>query len=282
MDDREMLRDITAIIGDEHCRDDCAVFPGPGGWMAVSTDMLHEQTDFPEGISDWQIGWMAAAVTISDLASVGSSPAWLFLAIGLDRPERLPGIVQGASDCAAGYGMVYAGGDLDSHSELTIVSTGIGLIPDGKPVLRTGARPGDLIGVTGRLGRAMAGLAGSPEYRKDLCEPTPRVYEGIRIRNTGATAMMDISDGLAISLHDLATASAVRMNIRRELLPGAAGVKEEDVLFGGGDFELLFTIPPERGETLEPECTVIGVVSAGKGVFCDEIPLPPRGYAHHW
>ena len=286
MDDRELLTIICPVLGEEACSDDCAVINPITGIPVVSTDMLHEKTDFPPGITDWQIGWMAMAVTISDLASMGATPRYLTLAIGLDREARLSGIIRGARACCDACGATYIGGDLDSHTELTLVSTGIGEVVGCNPVRRSGARPGDLIGVTGIQGRAMAGLSGDPQYWKDLCEPQPRVREGIELRIAGVSSMMDISDGLAISVHDLMKASHTGCEISLRLIPVVPGYPDEKsmsyALYGGGDFELVFTIPPEKKDTVPESAAFIGVVTKEKEILLDGLPLPAKGYLHHW
>lgn len=286
MDDRGLLARIIPVLGYEACSDDCAVLPPFTGIPVISTDMLHETTDFPAGMTDWQIGWMAMAVTISDIASMGARPRLLTLAIGLDREDRLEMIVRGARQCCQSFGAVYAGGDLDSHTELTLVSTGVGEVSGGAPVRRSGARPGDRIGVTGIQGRAMAGLSGDPRYWRDLCEPQPRVCEGIALRNAGATAMMDISDGLAISVHDLMQASETGCIITRDEIPVIPGYPEEQArtfaLYGGGDFELLFTTPGENESRIPAGARIIGTVTADREILLDQDPLPARGYGHHW
>lgn len=286
MDDRDLLGVICPVLGDEACSDDCAVLPHISGIPVVSTDMLHETTDFPAGMTDWQIGWMSVAVTISDIAAMGAVPRFLTLAIGLDREERLSGIIQGAQACCAGFDTAYVGGDLDSHHELTLVSTGIGEVMDGMPVRRSGARSGDIIGVTGVQGRAMAGLKGDPGFWKDLCEPQPRVQEGILLRRAGATSMMDISDGLAISLHDLMKASGTGCRITSDQIPMIPGYSAEKglryALYGGGDFELIFTLPKEKMNGLPGSAAIIGVVTRDRKVLLDEEPLPAKGYAHQW
>lgn len=286
MDDRQLLSIICPVIGRQACSDDCAILPLMQGILVVSTDMLHEKTDFPHGMSDWQIGWMAMAVTISDIAAMGAAPRSLTLAIGLNQEERLDGIVKGAQACCSTFGATYAGGDLDAHPELTLVSTGIGEVVDGRPVERRGARPGDLIGVTGIQGRAMAGLMGDPRFWTSLCEPQPRVAEGIALRKAGVTSMMDISDGLAISLHDLMQASGTGCMVSGEKIPMIADLPDDTArqysLYGGGDFELLCTIPPEIRENT-PDCiTIIGTVTEGEEILLDGSPLPAKGYAHHW
>jgi thiamine-monophosphate kinase len=285
MDDRELLDIICPVLGKDACSDDCAVLPEIKGIMVVSTDMLHETTDFPSGMTNWQIGWMTMAVTISDLASMGAAPGDLTLAIGLDHEERLNDIIQGAQECCQKFGAQYVGGDLDAHTELTLVSTGIGVIKEGRPVMRSGARPGDLIGVTGIQGRALAGLKGDRRYWKDLCEPAPRVNEGSAIRQAGATSMMDISDGLAISIHDLMKASGTGCEIIASSIPCLPDYKPEDALlmalYGGGDFELLFSISPMGRQIIEGTA-IIGVVTEKQDILLDGDPLPAEGYRHTW
>ena len=286
MDDRELLTVISPVLGEEVCADDSAVLHRIAGIPVVSTDMLHETTDFPTGMTDWQIGWMAMAVTISDLAAMGAVPRYLTLAIGLDREERLSGIILGAQACCVASGAEYIGGDLDSHHELTLVSTGIGEVTEGEPVRRTGARPGDLIGVTGIQGRAMAGLQGDHRYWRDLCEPQPRVVEGILLRKAGATSMMDISDGLSISIHDLMKASGTGCQIRSEWIPLIPDYPDEKRLqyglYGGGDFELLFTLPNQKIDYIPETAGIIGIVTEAREVLMDGSPLPAMGYVHQW
>ncbi|MDD1728445.1 MAG: thiamine-phosphate kinase [Methanospirillum sp.] len=286
MDDRELLSIICPVLGIETCADDCAVLPRITGIPVVSTDMLHESTDFPQGMTEWQIGWMAMAVTISDLAAMGATPRFLTLAIGLDREERLDELVRGAQQCCLQYGARYIGGDLDAHVELTLVSTGIGSVEDGNPVRRSGTQPGDLIGVTGIHGRAMAGLKGDPRYWKDLCEPKPRVSEGILLRQAGATAMMDISDGLAISIHDLMNASGTGCRIDSSKIPCITDRSPEEALslalYGGGDFELLFTVPADMKEKIPSPVQIIGEVTRELDILLDGTLLQKKGYVHQW
>lgn len=286
MNDRALLDLIRPVTGSETCSDDCAILPLSCGILVSSTDMLHEQSDFPEGMTDYQIGWMSVAVTISDIAAMGADPLQILLAIGLDREDRLSGIVRGAQACCTRYGAVYAGGDLDAHPELTIVSTGIGIIERGQPVLRSGADPGDVICVTGLLGRAILGLDGDERFWKNLCEPEPRVDEGRAARKAGATAMMDISDGLALSLHDIAQESKTGMEIKSDKipLPEDADLNKafDAAMYGGGDFELLFCIPQEKFGLLPFPSTIIGMVTEGPDILIDGEPVRKKGYLHHW
>ncbi|MEN6395495.1 MAG: thiamine-phosphate kinase, partial [Methanoregula sp.] len=203
MDDRELLKTVMGIVGEENCRDDCAVLPCGDQLIVATTDMLHKTTDFVEGMTDWQIGWMSAAVTISDIASMGAAPKYVLIAVGLDRWEHLSGVMQGAQDACKKFGAAIIGGDIDHHDELTVVTTGLGLVDREHLVQRTGARAGDLVCITGTPGQAQGWLDGYNQFEKGLFEPQPRVEEGRRLAFGGVTAMMDDSDGIALSLYDL-------------------------------------------------------------------------------
>jgi thiamine-monophosphate kinase len=286
LDERALKEVVREIIGTEQTLDDCAVFPCNGGLLVATTDMLHETTDFPRGMTDWQIGWMSAAVTLSDIAAMGARPALVLLAVGLDRGERIREILLGAKSCCESSGAVLAGGDLDAHRELTIVSSGIGFAEGGKVIRRRGAVPGDLIGITGALGRAQAGLEGYSSFIRYLLEPVPRVSEGQRLASAGISSMMDISDGLVLSLYDLLDANECGFSINSGQLPLLDGVplekSREYALFGGGDFELLFTCPSEHLPLPDLDCSIIGRVISEHIVLVDGKGVPPRGYQHRW
>jgi thiamine-monophosphate kinase len=178
------------------------------------------------------------------------------------------------------------GGDLDAHSERTLVSTGIGWVEPGYLVRRRGARPGDAVAVTGRLGEAQAALNGWEQHRRELLEPQPRVREGQALARAGVSAMMDISDGLALSLYDLLAVNDCGFAIDTARLPLPAGVPVEEgrelALYGGGDFELLFCAPQGVVPVAGVEAHVIGKVIDERVVLADGEPLEPRGYLHEW
>jgi thiamine-monophosphate kinase len=286
LDERDAKQLVREIIGFEHTLDDCAVIPCSDDVLVTTTDMLHETTDFPPGITDWQIGWMSAAVTLSDIAAMGAHPGIILLAIGLDRGSRLRDILMGAKACCTATGAVLAGGDLDSHHELTIVSSGIGFAREGGVVKRHGSRPGDRICVTGILGRAQAALEGFSRYLQFLLQPVPKVKEGVALADAGVTAMMDISDGLVISLYDLLDANICGYSVHSSLLPLLEGVPPERSrafsLYGGGDFELLFTCHPGRLPRLGIEYLEIGKVISEHTVLVDGEVAPYCGYLYSW
>jgi thiamine-monophosphate kinase len=286
MDDRELLKTVMAIVGEENCRDDCAILPCGDMVMVATTDMLHKTTDFVEGMTDWQIGWMSAAVTISDIASMGAAPKYLLIAVGLDRWEQLAGVMQGANDCCTKFGAAIVGGDIDRHGELTVVTTGLGLTSRRYLARREGAWPEDLVCITGIPGQAQAWLEGYKQFEKALFEPQPRVAEGQALARAGVSAMMDDSDGIALSLYDLMSVNTCGFAIDSALVPRPAGISEpqakELALYGGGDYELIFTIPPDRYPVAGVPCTVIGKVTEERSVLADGKLMEKRGYQHRW
>ena len=286
MDDRELLNVVMGVVGRENCLDDCAELPFGEQIMVVTTDMLHRTTDFVEGMTDWQAGWMSAAVTLSDIASMGAAPKYLLIAVGLDDWKSLSGVMQGAQDCCKKYGAVIIGGDIDRHGELTVVTTGLGLVDKCSIVRRKGTRPGDLVCITGTPGQAQARLDGYLQFEKALFEPQPRVEEGQILGRVGVSAMMDDSDGIALSLYDLMSANGYGFSVDSAKLPLVAGIPldkaRELALHGGGDYELIFTLSPDKYPVASVPSTVIGTVVEEKAVTIDGIPLAKRGYQHRW
>lgn len=286
MDDRELLQVVMGIVGKEKCLDDCAEVPCGDQVMVATTDMLHRTTDFVEGMSDWQTGWMSAAVTLSDIASMGAEPKYLLIAVGLDRWQMLAGIMQGAQDCCTRFGAAIIGGDIDRHGELTVVTTGLGIVDKDHIVRRSGAQPGDLVCITGNPGQAQAYLDGYVRYEKALFEPQPRVEAGQRLGRAGVSAMMDDSDGIALSLYDLLSVNECGFSLDSTKLPVPAGIPamqaSELALYGGGDYELIFTLPPQHHPVDGVSYTVIGKAIEEKIVIIDNRPVERRGYQHRW
>lgn len=285
MDDRKLLVDLQKLVGRDTTTDDCAMYELSDEKILVSsTDMLHETTDFPEGMSEFEMGWMSVAVTLSDIASTAATPMQVLVAVGLDRPERLYPFMEGAVACAKAFGATVAGGDIDSHQELTAVTTAFGIVDKSIYCKRNGANVGDLVCITGIPGRAQAALDGREEFARYLLTPVPQVFAGKKIGMAGATAMMDVSDGIVISLYDIADASEVGIELIEESLPlfEDSEYAKRCFLFGGGDFGLLFTIPKELLGELDTEYSIIGQVVAGNDVKMNGVTLPQKGYAHVW
>ena len=275
--------------------DDCAVVDiTDDECLVVTTDMLHRQTDFPPQMSPWQIGWMSAAVNFSDVAAMGARPIGILSALGFPADTDV-GFVEkigrGISDCAKMCGAPVIGGDIDTHEELTITGTAIGRVKKSELLTRKGAQIGDRVCVTGHAGSAGTalraledGIVVSKSLLRTLFEPKPRIWESQRLAASGAvTAMTDTSDGLAMSLHDLAAAGSVGFRIYEDELPvqdevrsvaGNSADLRELVLYTGGDFELLFTVPSDMVSVAQSVCnlSVIGdVVGQEEGVMIERI-----------
>ncbi|MDP2845386.1 MAG: thiamine-phosphate kinase, partial [Candidatus Methanoperedens sp.] len=135
--------------------DDCAVLDiGGKDYLLVTTDMLHRNTDFPMQMTGWQIGWMSVAVNLSDLASKGAKPIGVLMAMGIPPDAEIgfiEEIARGMAECAEKFGTQIIGGDTDSHDELTMAGTALGLIKKEVLIRRSGAKEGDLVCVTGHL-----------------------------------------------------------------------------------------------------------------------------------
>ena len=251
--------------------DDAAVLaPAAGRRLVATTDALVEGRHFAAGLSepeDW--GWKAAAVNASDVAAMGGEPRWLLVALTVP-PGTAVGLLDrvyaGLRQACREFGMALVGGDVSAGPVLTLAVTALGEAE--RVVTRDGARPGDRLAVTGPLGAAAAGLAllqrGDPPARELLARypglaaahrrPHPDLAAGPRLARAGATAMLDVSDGLAQDALHLAEASGVGLEIDGAAVPLAPGVREaaallgrdpaELALGGGEDFVLAAALPP--------------------------------------
>jgi thiamine-monophosphate kinase len=251
---------ITVGIGD-----DAAVL---AGGVVASTDILVDGVHFRSGrLSARDIGHRAAAASLSDMAAMGAEPLCLLAALGL--PEGF----DDARELAAGmaeHGVPLSGGDLSRSAQLLVAVTAIGRAE--RPVLRSGGRPDDLLVVTGTLGGQAAG-----GYAARV---TPRLAEG-RALAAVATAMLDLSDGIATDVGRLAAASGTGAVVELERLPRAAGASIEQAAAGGEDYELLAAVPEEA--ELPVPVTVVGRLTGDGEVLlldAEGRPRPLRGWDH--
>jgi thiamine-monophosphate kinase len=288
MDERTAL----GLLGDRlpAAGDDAAVVDG----QVITTDMLHERRDFPEGTTRYTAGWRSVGASLSDVAAMGATPTAAVAVYAAPNFEEsaLGAFVNGACDVCERVDAEYVGGDLDDHDEFTVVTTAIGATAD--PVLRSEAASGEAVCVTGSLGRSGAAVRlfedGDTERADDLFRFEPRVQSG-RVLAEHATAMMDSSDGLARSLHQLAEASDCGFAVESPLpvdpvveeVTTDAGERLELGAFFGEDFELVCTLPAGAVSTaraaIPVELTRIGDV-VRSGVTLDGKPLPDTGYTH--
>jgi thiamine-monophosphate kinase len=223
------------------------------------------------------VGWKALATALSDLAAMGAEAGEAYVSLVL--PAGFEGaleLVGGMEELAGRHGATIAGGDVVSGPALTVSVAVTGWADRDEDVVgRDGARPGDLVGVTGELGGSEAGrllLARGEREPAELVRrhlrPEPRLAAGRALALAGASAMIDLSDGLATDAGHVAERSGVRLDVELARVPCAAGVTPEAAATGGDDYELLFTIAPERREAAEAAAAVtwLGGVAAGSGV----------------
>ena len=250
--------------------DDAALLRAePGMELAVSTDMLLEGRHFSAGADPRRLGHKALAVNLSDLAAMGATPRWATLAIALpsDDERWLAAFAQGLFALADAHAVALVGGDT-TRGPLTISITVLGEVPAGLALLRSGARAGDDVWVSGELGGAALALA-AREGRARLAAadqeaafarldaPQPRVELGERLRAI-ANAGIDVSDGFAADLGHILERSGVGARVRYEALPrtGAfarledAELERRCVLGGGDDYELIFTATRDKRPVL--------------------------------
>ena len=289
MDERSALRRLAAAL--PAAGDDAAVIDG----LVVTTDMLHEATDFPEGTTRYTAGWRSVGASLSDVAAMGAAATAAVAAYAAPAfdADELDAFLDGAVDVCGSVGAEYVGGDLDTAGEFTVATTAVG--GTDAPVRRTGATPGEAVCVTGALGRTAAGLrafdAGEIDRGNDLFRFPPRVDAGTALAPF-ATAMMDSSDGLARSLHQLAAASGVGFDVDRAAVPvhdAVADYAADDAdrwrmaTTVGEDFELVCTLPHDAvaaaRDALDVDLRVIGGVT-DDGVRADGDPLADEGYTH--
>jgi len=281
--------------------DDAAVSER-AGVTVTSVDALVEGVHFEVPPFELrQVGAKALAVALSDLAAMGATPGEAYVQLGApeDRDDdELLELADGLAEVASNYGVAVAGGDVTSAPVLLLAITVVGSAPSAADVVtRAGAQPGDAVVVTGELGGAAAGLLllQRPELADELepavaaglrarqLEPVPRLAAGLALARSGATSLIDVSDGLGADARHLAAASGVALELDLDRVPLQAGVETvadgaavdplDLAAAGGEDYELLATIAPDlladaRRElaAASVQLTAIGTVGAGDGV----------------
>lgn len=297
-----------AVVG---VGDDCALWaPAAGMHLAVSTDTLVEGRHFLSTVPPARLGHKALAVNLSDLAACGATPLAFTLALTLPRaePAFLDGFAQGMYALADAHGIELVGGDVTA-GPLAVGITVFGEVPPGQALLRSGARPGHDLWVSGTLGdarlalevfRGEVALPGTEFERVRLAMecPQPRVALGQALRGI-ATSAIDLSDGLVGDLGHVLRASGVGAVVDVDALPRSAelaarppALQRRCTLAGGDDYELLFTAPPARRDAVREACaglgvavTVIGRIDDGDGLRLADAAGRPvdsalRGFDH--
>jgi len=302
----DRLRTIFARLGDTAADlgDDCALVSLGDTTLAVSIDCSYEGVHFR---TDWltfeEIGWRAGAAALSDLAAEGAKPIGVLVSLGVPAPgtrhptpDDAEQIMAGVAAVTKSVGGRVLGGDLIKSDKYLVDVCVLGTTPH--PVRRAGARPGDALWITGTLGGAGLALqrlrSNRPlegPLRGRFAHPEPRVAAGQWLASQGASALIDISDGLSSDAGHLAAASQVKLDIALERVPIWGGVDPLSAVASGEEYELLVALPPTftdaraRGFPQEfcVPLTRIGVCNDGSGVrFSDrgQTVAVPSGYDH--
>jgi thiamine-monophosphate kinase len=291
--------------------DDCALLqPAPGMQLAISSDMLVEGRHFLSTVAPERLGHKALAVNLSDLAACGAAPLGFTLALALPRADEsfLAGLARGLFALADAHGIPLVGGDTTA-GPLNLCITVFGQVPPGQALLRSGARPGDDLWVSGSLGdarlalevfRGSLGLPGAQfdSVRLAMEQPQPRLALGLALRGL-ATAAIDLSDGLVGDLGHILQRSGVGAVVDVDALPRSAVLAEQSravqlecLLAGGDDYELLFSAASERrdevlaaGRAAGVAVTRCGSIDAGRGLRVVDgqgqpVTIAVRGFDH--
>lgn len=307
---RIMRRLPAPPIGEVWIGDDAAVVGSDAGHILLTTDMsvagVHADLDLV-GLDD--LGWRAVAAAVSDIAAMGGRARHVLVAVAGPPSTDLDLLYDGVAGASEAHACAVVGGDLSNAREVVLAVTVTGWVGEGPgPVLRSGARRGDHLFVTGAVGGAAAGLRllrvraahGDLSGPRDHVAPAPtvalerafrrpraRLAEGEAARRAGASAMIDVSDGLAADLGHLAQASSVGVRLSR--VPVADGATLEEALGGGEDYELLFAAPDV--DTVAEVFAAAGLASPLVIGECTSDPterslggrpLPFVGWEHAW
>ncbi|MDF2500460.1 MAG: thiamine-monophosphate kinase [Anaerosporomusa subterranea] len=295
--------------------DDAAAFwPAPGRLQLLTADMLVETVHFDlKWISPWQLGYKSLAVNISDIAAMGGRPRQAAVSLSLPQTSSVEFVVElyeGMKSIGREYGVNIIGGDtVSSPGPIVINVTLSGDVVPERMIRRSGACPGDLVLVTGCLGDSAAGLAWllaenpveqTPHLISAHLTPKPQVSLGQAAAAAGATAMDDVSDGLASEANEIANASQVGIIIYADKIPLSSELQcfasrngqdcLDYALYGGEDYQLLFTMPPQAAQRflqleIAGSCRVIGEVCSERQVTLiandgSKVAIKPKGYNH--
>ena len=267
---------LAPFGGGEGVGSDCAaVRVGRGMKLVATTDAVVQDVHFTlPGFSPEDIGWKALAVNLSDLAAAGARPRWFLCALGVPRSPRAlqlaARMAKGMARLARRFDCALVGGNVTRAAQWSLTITALG--EARRPLMRSGARPGDALVVVGKLGDAAAGLRGSRRGLWAQRRPSPLVDEGIAAARF-ASASIDVSDGLLRDLGHLCAMSRCGAEIELTLLPigPAARARPDGVtlaLTGGEDYALLYAVPRRQLSPLRKtlRCTVIGRVTRAPGI----------------
>ena len=291
---RQNKNSVDLGVGD----DSALLTPPLQQQLVICADTLVAGRHFPIDTDPHAIGWKSVAVNLSDIAAMGATPHSILLALSLPQIDHdwLKAFSQGLYDCCDQFGVSLIGGDTTQSPHLTLSVTALGWVDIGQAIPRSGAKPGDLICVSGTVGDAAFALQhlGHP-LQKRLDYPTPRCQLGAALKGL-AHSMIDVSDGLAQDLGHILKASEVGAKLQLENLPISPALyalsdeqKWQYALAGGDDYELCFTISPQNYEKLlqkqlDVSISIIGTIQQQHGLTFEkdgvDHSLQFNGYQH--
>ena len=304
--------DVVLGIGD----DAALLKPPPGQQLVACTDTLVAGVHFPQGTAPQDIGWKSLAVNLSDLAAMGATPAWAMLALTLPHADQrfVEAFADGFAQLARKHALALVGGDT-TQGPLSITVSAFGFLPESRVLLRSGARVGDAVFVTGTLGDAAAALRlmqdsglgtrdpSNEQARSELLlrlsRPEPRIAAGLALRDV-ASACIDVSDGLLADLGHICQASGMGAIVEADALPLSSAMlalfeadeRRAFALSGGDDYELCFTASVDRADRIAADFARLGFGAARIGRIVAEtgvrvrdangnaVEPPRRGWQH--
>jgi len=304
--------DVVLGIGD----DAALLKPPPGQQLVACTDTLVAGVHFPQGTAPQDIGWKSLAVNLSDLAAMGATPAWAMLALTLPHADQrfVEAFADGFAQLARKHALALVGGDT-TQGPLSVTISAFGFLPESRVLLRSGARVGDAVFVTGTLGDAAAALRlmqdsglgtrdpSNEQARSELLlrlnRPEPRIAAGLALRDV-ASACIDVSDGLLADLGHICQASGMGAIVEADALPLSSAMlalfeadeRRAFALSGGDDYELCFTASVDRADRIAADFARLGFGAARIGRIVAEtgvrvrdangnaVEPPRRGWQH--
>lgn len=306
--ERTIIDNIRSVYDYEWVDDDCSYFLEKNKYILITVDSISKSMHIPDPVDPVKVGYFLAAINLSDIAAMGGTPRYFMSALTLQKNmelKYLKKIEKGIAKCLSKYNTLMIGGDCKEGSELVISGIGIGEVNKNKILKRDGMKVGDMLCVTNSLGKNSAGyylwkLKNSKKGAEKLLEVEPRIKEGQIISKNGATSAIDLSDGIYASIAQLKKITGLGFFIDFSKIPVSPLAKkvheelgisiEELTLNYGGDYELLFTIPPEKWKALKKvaeknnlKLTEIGYVKKGRNVLLKdgkEHEIKERGYEH--
>lgn len=247
--------------------DDCALIDAGEHYFLVTTDVISQLTHVPPTATPYQVGWFLVATNLSDVAAMGGYPLGFVAALALPRSldvNWLRELARGMEESTKQYGTAVLGGDTKEAEHILLSGTAFGRVKKDRVLLRRGGRPGDIVVITGDLGRsgwgarALRNTTDVARATELIMRPTPRIEEGKLFAESGAvTSCMDISDGLGTTLAQMSQLGGIgfeidwgKLPVYREVRTLPAAEAQQLAMYWGGDYELVATVAPDRIDDL--------------------------------